>query len=213
MKVIFLDRDGVINKFPGNGKYVTKVKNFRFIPGSLQAIKRLTDAGFNIFVISNQAGVDKGIYSQKKLDQITRKMLKHVRQHGGKIRKVFYCTHRSDAGCDCRKPNIGSVRRSLKLLGKNMRLAQKAFFVGDTQSDIQAGRNAGCKTIFALSGREDRRYMRRWNGLRPDFIAKNLLEATDIVLLNGDSAKKHKSKISGITYRKKSSRAIGKKRT
>src|SRR5258706_5534126 len=143
MKVVFLDRDGVINEFPGNGNYVTKIKEFHFIPGSLNAIRRLTELGYAIFVISNQAGVGKGIYSEDKLNRINAYMLKHVKKTGGKIKRSFYCTHRSDAGCDCRKPGIGSLKRALSLLNKSIRSARKAFFVGDTASDIKAGHNDG----------------------------------------------------------------------
>jgi len=180
MKVVFLDRDGVINKFPGNGKYVTKVKEFHFVPGALDAIRILTQEGYTIFVISNQAGVGKGIYTKAKLQHITRNMLRDVKKHGGKIKKVFYCMHRSDHGCECRKPEIGSIKKGLESMNKSIRSAQKAFFVGDTESDIRAGHNAGCTTIFVLSGREDRRYMRKWE-VKPDHIAQDLLDAVDIM--------------------------------
>lgn len=182
MKVIFLDRDGVINEFPGNGNYVTMVKDFHFIPGSLEALRLLKENGFSVFVISNQAGVGKGLYSKQKLNQITRKMLNKIKESGGKINRVFYCTHRSDDGCECRKPAIGSVRRALQMLNKTIQqAAKKSFFVGDTEVDILAGHNAGCKTIFVLSGREDRRYMRGWH-VKPDFIVNDLLEAVKIVI-------------------------------
>ncbi|MDP2653462.1 MAG: HAD-IIIA family hydrolase [Candidatus Omnitrophota bacterium] len=181
MKVVFLDRDGVINEFPGNGNYVTKVKDFRFIPGALKALRRLTDAGFMIFVVSNQAGVGKGVYSLNKLRRITENMLRDVRKAGGRIKKVYYCTHRSDQNCDCRKPRIGSIRKAMGLMSKSLRSAQKAFFVGDTKVDILAGHNAGCTTIFVRSGRkEDQRNLRTWR-VRPDFIARDLLEASDII--------------------------------
>ncbi len=180
MKLVFLDRDGVINQFPGNGNYVTKIKEFHFIPGALAAIKELTDKKFYIFVISNQAGVGKGVYSLDKLKRINAHMIKHVERAGGKIRKSFYCTHRSDAGCDCRKPGIGLLKKALKSLNKTISHAQKAFFVGDTEGDIKTGHNAGCKTIFVLSGREDRRYMRKWT-VKPDFIARDLTEAVEII--------------------------------
>lgn len=188
--IIFLDRDGVINEFPGNGKYVTKVKDFHFIPGSLEAIKRLSDTGFEIFVVSNQAGVAKGIYSKEKLRSINEKLLDGVKKSGGKIRRVFYCTHLSDAGCDCRKPEIGSLERAMKILKRPFKEVKKAFFVGDTEGDIQAGNNAGCKTIFVLSGREDRLYMRRWDDVRPDYICDDLLKATKLIL-NGHSKSAH----------------------
>ena len=180
VKIVFLDRDGVINEFPGNGNYVTKVKDFRFVPGALDALRALTQAGFTIFVVSNQAGVGKGVYSKDKLNRITRRMMDAVKKAGGKIKKAFYCTHRTDHGCDCRKPQIGSLVRAMKTVNKSQRYLQHAFFVGDTKVDIQAGHNAGCKTIFVLSGRDQRRDIRKWN-VRPDYIVKNLLAATEII--------------------------------
>lgn len=180
MKVVFLDRDGVINEFPGNGNYVTKVKDFHFIPRSREAIKRLTDLGYTIFVVSNQAGVGKGIYSKEKLEHITRNMLREVIQSGGRIKRVYYCTHRADEGCDCRKPAIGSIDRGLGAINRSLRSAYKAFFVGDTEIDIATGHNAGLQTVFVLSGREDRRYMRKWK-VRPDYIVNDLWQAVDII--------------------------------
>jgi len=185
MKVIFLDRDGVINCFPGNGNYVTKVKNFHFLPRSLNALRILTEAGFTLFVISNQAGVGKGVYSQDKLSRITRKMMRDVEKAGGKIKKVYYCTHRPDAGCSCRKPGIGSIARAMRSLNRSVRSAKNAYFIGDTKADIETGFNAGCKTIFVLSGRENRKYMRTWI-IKPDHIAKDLFEAAKIIVGNSD---------------------------
>jgi D-glycero-D-manno-heptose 1,7-bisphosphate phosphatase len=180
MNIVFLDRDGVINQFPGNGNYVTKVKEFHFIPGSLDAIRELTEMGYTIFIISNQAGVGKGLFTKEKLKNINTHMLKHVVKAGGRIKRSFYCTHKSNAGCDCRKPQIGSIKSAFSLINTNIRSAKKAFFVGDTGVDIKTGYNAGCRTIFALSGREDRRYMRKWD-VKPDFIVRNLKEAVEII--------------------------------
>jgi D-glycero-D-manno-heptose 1,7-bisphosphate phosphatase len=179
-KVVFLDRDGVINEFPGNGNYVTKIKEFHFIPGSVEAISKLTDLGYHIFVVSNQAGVGKGLFSRDKLKRINSHMVRYVTKSGGKIKNSFYCTHRSNEGCDCRKPQIGSLKKAFSMLNKSIRSAKKAFFVGDTGIDIKAGHNAGCKTIFVLSGREDRRYMRKWD-VKPDHIVDNLLGAVEII--------------------------------
>ena len=179
-KIVFLDRDGVINKFPGNGNYVTKVKDFHLLPGSLEAIRRLTKDGFTLFVVSNQAGVGKGVYSLNKLNRITKNMLAAVKRTGGKIKKVFYCTHRTDHDCDCRKPEIGSLLRAMKALNKSMRYIEHAFFIGDTKIDIQTGHNAGCKTILVLSGRDQRRDIKKWP-IRPDYVVKDLLAATKII--------------------------------
>jgi len=181
MKIVFLDRDGVINKFPGNGNYVTLVKEFQFLPGSLEAIRLLTEQGYTIFVVSNQAGVGKGIFSKDKLKKITAKMMREIKKSGGKIKRVYYSTSKSDAGCEYRKPNIGSIRKAFESLKKPLQIAKKTYFVGDTETDIQAGHNAGCKTIFVLSGREDKSYLKRKWSVMPDFIANDLLEATKII--------------------------------
>ena len=185
LKVVFLDRDGVINEFPGHGNYVTKVKDFRFVPGALEALRCLTQEGYVILVVSNQAGVMKGIYSKNKLNRITRHMLKTVTRHKGRIKRVFYCIHRSEDGCGCRKPEIGLIKKALGSIRKTLRHAPKTFFVGDTDSDVLAGHNAGCKTIFVLSGRETRKSVRRWR-IQPDFIAKDLLQASRIIVSSRD---------------------------
>lgn len=193
MKVVFLDRDGVINKFPGNGKYVTRVQDFHFLPGSLEAIHRLTEAGYIIFIISNQAGVGKGIYSQNKLTRITRKMFQGVVRAGGHIEKVYYSIRRTGDGCNFRKPGIGFIYEALSSVKKPLSYAVNTYFVGDTESDVQAGKNAGCKTIFVLSGREKERHMRKWR-VRPDYIVRNLLAATDIILANQTERKQNHTK-------------------
>ena len=155
-RVVFIDRDGVINEFPGNGLYVTKVKKLHLMPRSLDAIRILTEEGFINFVISNQAGVGKGVFTQDKLNRITNKLLKAVEKTGGAIKKVFYCTHRPDAGCTCRKPGVSSLAKAFKMIRKSVRTANDSFFVGDTKADIETGHAFGCKTIFVLSGRENR---------------------------------------------------------
>ncbi len=181
MKIVFFDRDGVINQFPGFGNYVTKVKEFKFLPGAIHSIVKLTEHGYSIFVISNQAGIGKGLYSRHKLQAINAHMLKHIRHAGGRIWKTFYCTHRSDAGCDCRKPNIGSIRRAMKILNEPLHKARYAYFVGDDKVDIEAGHNARCRTILVLSGKNKRKDIRGWKR-QPDLIAKNIVEATKIII-------------------------------
>ncbi len=166
------------------GDYIKSWGEFRFEAGALEALRLLTDEGYEIIIISNQAGVGKGIYSQDKLDRITRRMITQVKENGGEIKKAYYCTHTTQHGCDCRKPNIGSIRAAFSLLKKPITHAAHAYFVGDTEVDVTAGKNAGCKTIFVLSGMSDRQTVRTWK-VRPDYTVKDLLEATDIILGNG----------------------------
>jgi D-glycero-D-manno-heptose 1,7-bisphosphate phosphatase len=138
----------------------------------------LNDNGYEIFVISNQAGVGKGLYSREALDEITRNMLKEIKAHGGRIRSVSYCTHRTDAGCDCRKPNTGMIKEATKGLDIDFK---NTYFIGDSKLDIGAGKNAGCKTILLLTGKEDPETVDNWPH-KPDFIKNDLKEAVEWVL-------------------------------
>ncbi|MBF0483080.1 MAG: HAD-IIIA family hydrolase [Candidatus Omnitrophica bacterium] len=201
MSIIFLDRDGVINEFPGDGKYVTRLKDFHLLNRSKEAIRILTEQGFDIFVVSNQAGVGRKIYSRTKLDLITDAMLKGIKDAGGKITKVMYCTHRSDQGCACRKPEIGNITKALKATGRTLRSAKDKFFIGDTKSDILCGYNAGCKTILVLSGRAKRRQIKNW-GVRPDFVARDLLSAVKNIVLHDLPISKRVKRSNDAYFRK-----------
>ena len=178
MKAIFLDRDGVINRDPGFGDYIKSWAEFEFLPGSIDAIKLLNKNGYEIFVISNQAGVARGLFSKESLDEITGNMLKEIEAQGGKIRWVSYCTHASNAGCDCRKPNTAQIKNATKGLDIDFK---KSYFVGDSRLDIGAGKNIGSKTILLLTGKETAEDSKTWEH-KPDFIMNNLMEAVKWVL-------------------------------
>ena len=173
MKNIFLDRDGVINKYPGDRLYVTSLRKFRFLPRAKQAIALLSKAGCKIFVASNQAGVGKGIYAQRTLEAITSKMVEDIQRAGGKITKVYYCTHRKEAGCSCRKPKSGLLKMAEREFKIKLR---EAYFVGDTIRDVLTAHAAGCKSILVLTGKEKLANQKNWES-KPDFVFKDLLEA------------------------------------
>ena len=118
-------------------------------------------------------------------------MLKYIRKAGGRIKKVFYCTHTPDQNCECRKPKIGSIKEALQLVDKSFQHAKKSYFIGDARSDIEAGYRAGCKTIFVFSGKETRRDTRRWP-IKPDCFAKNLLEAARIIENENSHCPRHR---------------------
>ena len=99
--IIFLDRDGVLNRFPGKGRYVTRWSPFSFLPGAKKAVRLLSDAGHELVVISNQGGVSRGLLTKKDLQGITDRMLGAVERSGGKIHKVFYCIHQTSDACNC----------------------------------------------------------------------------------------------------------------
>ena len=178
MKAIFLDRDGVINRYPGDGKYVTSWKEFKFLPKAKKAIAKLYKNRFKIFVISNQAGVNKGIFSQNRLDFITKNMLKAIEESQGKIDKVYYCTHRQQDNCSCRKPKAGLMHLAKKQYQVNLK---NSFFIGDTIRDVKTAKAAGCKSILVLSGKEKLSNRKNWE-TQPDFIFSNFYKATEFIL-------------------------------
>ena len=178
MKAIFLDRDGVINRDPGFGDYIKSWKEFEFLPGAIDAIKLLNKNGYEIFVISNQAGVARGLFSKESLDEITANMLKEIEAEGGKIRWVSYCIHASNSGCDCRKPNTGQIKKATKGLDIDFK---KSYFIGDSRLDVGAGKNIGSKAILLLTGKETSESSKTWEH-KPDFIMNNLMEAVKWVL-------------------------------
>ncbi len=181
MKIVFLDRDGVINKYPGHGDYVKKVKDLHLLPGALDAVKRLNEAGFKVFVVSNQACVGRGIITQAKLDQITNKILKAAKLKKVRFDGIYYCTHHPDEQCDCRKPGIGNIKKAFASIGKRLASAKNGFFVGDTDKDIEAGYKAHLTTILVETGRDRFKDTKRWI-YKPHHVAKNLQAAVDIIL-------------------------------
>ena len=185
MKVIFLDRDGVINRSPGGTDYVTDWAEFRFLPKVKSAIKSLTDAGYKIFVVSNQSGVSKGIYSRQRLDEITRKMIKELDNAGGRISVVYYCIHRDEDNCSCRKPKPGLFKQAIKEHKIAKYVLRQNFFIGDSIRDIQAGQAAGCRTFLVFSGRETPGDKADWPA-QPDFTAADLSEAVGLILRQND---------------------------
>jgi len=180
-KVVFIDRDGVINKDPGGWtkhSYVTRWKDFHFIRGAKAAIKLLSANGFDLIVISNQGGVSKGFFTERKLDSINSRMLKEIRKSGGMVKKTYYCVHQSSDECDCRKPEIGMFKRAAKELGIRIK---GSFFIGDGKVDVEAGHKAGLKTILVLSGKTPLSDVDEWS-IKPDCIFKGLAEAARFII-------------------------------
>lgn len=174
---VFLDRDGVINR-PPRQRYITAWEQFRFLPGSLQALRRLAQHRKSVVIVSNQAGVGHGLYPDRELKRMTRNMLSRIREAGGRIRAVYYCTHRPQDGCGCRKPKPGLLQRASRSFGIDLR---KSILVGDNETDIHLGRTAGCRTVLVLSGVTRKTTARRLRP-QPDHVAPDLLRAVDWIL-------------------------------
>ena len=178
-KVIFLDRDGVIDKDPEKG-YVKRIEEFQFLPGSLDAIKKLNSHGYEIIVISNQAGIAKGLYSVEDLNRVNNNMINEIKKAGARIKGAYYCIHKQEDNCSCRKPKVGLFNQATKDLNVDF---NKTYFIGDKKTDVEVGKRIGCKTILVLSGKAKKADISLWQ-IKPDYIKKDLKEAVDWIIKN-----------------------------
>jgi D-glycero-D-manno-heptose 1,7-bisphosphate phosphatase len=145
---IFLDRDGVINE--NRADHVKSRDEFRFLPGVLRSIRRLTQTGLPIFVITNQAIINRQVITAETLDGIHQHMLADIRQAHGRITQVYHCPHDNHENCNCRKPQPGMLLQAAA--DHNIDLT-RSFIVGDAWSDIQAGMAVGARGILVMTGR------------------------------------------------------------
>lgn len=151
MKLVVLDRDGVINV--DSDQYIKSPEEWKPIPGSLVAIARLTQAGFRVVVATNQSGLGQGLFDMSALNAMHEKMHKAVGQLGGRIDAVFFCPHTQEAGCACRKPQPGMLleiadRFKLELAGVPV--------IGDSLRDLQSARAAGARPVLVLTGKGEK---------------------------------------------------------
>jgi D-glycero-D-manno-heptose 1,7-bisphosphate phosphatase len=148
MKLVILDRDGVINY--DSDKYIKHPDEWRPIPGSLDAIARLTQDGWRVVVATNQSGVGRGLFDMASLNAIHAKMHRAVNQAGGRIEAVFYCPDTDESRSPCRKPNPGMFHAIAERF--NVSLADVPC-VGDSLRDLQAAASVGGRPILVLTGK------------------------------------------------------------
>jgi len=171
-KTIFLDRDGTIN-LNKNG-YVHKIEDLEFIPQSLDGLKKLQGVGYSLIIITNQSGIGKGYYTERDYFNFRAEFHKRLMKEGVFLTAEYFCPHNPDDKCSCRKPETGMLEQAAYdfILDLN-----NCWMIGDKDSDILAGKKAGCKTIHVLTGESKKVY-------DADFTAKNLVEAADYILEN-----------------------------
>ena len=182
---VFIDRDGTLSEEVG---YINHLSRFQVYPWSAEAIRNLNLGGLRAIVVTNQAGVARGYFEESLIHEVHQKLRDEIGQAGAYLDAIYYCPHHPSAGkppyqrdCDCRKPKPGMLLRAAKELGIDLK---HSFVVGDRYSDIELAHNAGTHSIFVLSGYGlgEYQYQRQNWKLQPDWIAKNLLEATEIIL-------------------------------
>ena len=170
-KVVFLDRDGTINR--DSPDYIKSRSEFEFIPGAVGAIGDLTAGGFTCIVITNQSALARGLISIAELDAIHAMMCDAIAAGGGKIAEVFFCPHLPQAGCRCRKPAPGLLFQAQQEYNIDL---TDAVIVGDAAKDIECGRLAGCgRTVLVKSGKDaDVEYQLHKRQVAADYVAADL---------------------------------------
>lgn len=141
-KAVFLDRDGVINK--ERKDYVKTIDEFEIYENISECIKKLKDNGFKIIVITNQSAINRGLTDHYKIQEIHESLQTYLKNHGTIIDAFYYCPHRPDEGCFCRKPNLGLIKNATKDWNIDLK---SSWMIGNNDSDVLAGKNAGCRSI------------------------------------------------------------------
>ena len=150
-RLIVLDRDGVINH--DSDQFIKSPDEWRAIPGSLEAIARLNQAGYRVVVATNQSGIGRGLFGMSTLTAIHDKMFKSLSHVGGRIDAVFYCPHAADSNCECRKPKPGMLTQIGLRFGVDMKAVP---VVGDGLRDLQAAAAIGARPMLVLTGKGEK---------------------------------------------------------
>ncbi|MCX7738298.1 MAG: D-glycero-beta-D-manno-heptose 1,7-bisphosphate 7-phosphatase [Hydrogenothermaceae bacterium] len=180
MKAVFLDRDGVINVDKG---YVHRIEDFEFYQNVFEALRKLQEAGFKLFVVTNQSGIAVGYYTEDDFLKLTDYMLQQLNREGIRIEKVYYCPHHENGTvdrysfkCDCRKPESGMIRQAISEFGVD---PSKSFLVGDKENDILAAHKEGVRAILVKTGHG----LKYKDNTAADFVAENILDAVENFIL------------------------------
>lgn len=147
MKLVILDRDGVINR--DSKDYIKGPDEWRPIPGSLDAVARLNRAGYRVVVVSNQSGIARGLFDIERLAAIHVRMHRELAEVGGVVEATLFCPHGPDAGCTCRKPGPGLLHDAAQRLGTTL---QGVPAVGDSRRDLDAAIAAGAAPVLVRTG-------------------------------------------------------------
>lgn len=178
IRAVFLDRDGVINdERPG---YVQRWEQVHFLEGVMPALARLAESEFKIVVVTNQSAIGRGIVDRVCVDEIHRRMLEQIRQHGGRIDRIYVCPHRPEEGCECRKPAPGLLQQAQSELGVDL---SRSYLIGDHTTDLAAARAVGATGILVRTGRggQAAQELVRGDG-SPPVVMEDLAAAVDWIL-------------------------------
>lgn len=177
-RAVFLDRDGTLCEEMGYLNHITRLHIFPF---AAAAVRRLNDAGFPVIVVTNQSGVARGIFPESLIAEVHDRIRHDLAVSGARIDAFYACTHRSEDGCDCRKPGTGLLERAAR---EHSLALSGSWVVGDRRADVDLARNAAARSVLVLTGYgrgEFEWHMPNWP-YPPDFVAEDLSSAVEKIL-------------------------------
>ncbi len=184
-RAVFMDRDGTISEEIG---YVNHPARYRVFPYASEAVRLLNQSNYLAILVTNQAGVARGYFTEDVIKAVHARLEKELEEDGAHLDAIFYCTHHPSIGehpyrfnCDCRKPKPGLVTRAAEQFDIDL---TESWMIGDRYSDLELARNAGLRAAFVLSGYGlgEWEYQRGVWKTEPDLVAKDLLEAVQLIV-------------------------------
>ncbi len=182
MRAVFLDRDGVI--CDNRKDHVKSWSEFVFLDGARTGLARLALLEMPIVVVTNQAAINRGTVSAGVVDEIHRRMVKEMEAEGGRVDSVYYCPHRPDEHCACRKPQPGLLEQAATDFGIDL---AESYLVGDAWTDIQAGLAVGCRCFLVLTGRGPQQVVQTLRKAKGRFVVVRDLAAAATAILEAES--------------------------
>ena len=183
-RAVFLDRDGTISEEMG---YVNHIDRFRIFPYAAEAIRRLNRAEIPVIVVTNQSGIARNIFPESLVHEVHQKMIAELAAGGARIDAIYFCPHKSEDACECRKPHPGLLERAAREHALDL---TASWVVGDRYADLEMGHAAGTRGILVMTGygRGEYEYYRSTWPRQPDALAENLTDAVRNILKRGGGA-------------------------
>ena len=183
-RAVFLDRDGTIGEELG---YVNHIDRFQIFPYAAEAIRQLNQAEIPVIVVTNQSGIARNIFPESLVHEVHKKMVAELAAGGAWIDAIYFCPHKSEDACECRKPNPGLLDRAAREHALDL---ADSWIVGDRYADLEMGRAAGSRGILVMTGygRGELELHRTTWPRQPDALAENLSDAVRHILRNGRCA-------------------------